>query len=121
VRNGEASLQIVNDAVDNGFTELVPLEALPNECTEFLFDRAVDCLVHIPSVVEVAIQLSILRIVEGCELAVLHKWSNIVVTGKSPSFWLSYPLSPVKSVIDVAFRFTTCGAICVSCFRVVVT
>ena len=55
---------VVNDTLDNEFTELLPPDAKSHECTEFLLDGGVHCPVHVSSMVEVAVESCIPRLAE---------------------------------------------------------
>ena len=52
----ECRFNVVNDTFDREFTELLPPSARPDERAEFLFDRRVNCLVPVPSMVEMAVK-----------------------------------------------------------------
>jgi hypothetical protein len=67
--------------------ELFPQTARPHECAEFLFDRRVDCLIHVPSMVEVTVKApSPVRQIEG-----------VVTSGEHPS---SSSYAPVMFVSE---------------------
>lgn len=76
----------MHDAIDNEFAELLPPETRPHECAKFLFDRRVNCLVHLSSVVEVAVKPCVPRLVELSKLPVLNERSDIVIPGKLSGF-----------------------------------
>jgi hypothetical protein len=77
---------VVNDTLDDEFTELLPPPARSDECTEFLFDRRVNGLIHVPSIIELAVKPCIPRLVERCKLTMFDERTNIEVMGELSEF-----------------------------------
>jgi len=54
--SSESRFNVVHDTFDHEFAELLPPSARQDERAEFLFDRRVNCLVPVPSMVEMAVK-----------------------------------------------------------------
>ena len=107
----ERPLDVIHDALDDEFAELLPPAARPHERAEFLLNRRVDCLVHVSSIVETAVQSGIPCLVERCELAVLDDRANIELPGELPELLVVVALvtGQDRDVLCVPFHYLWCN------------